>query len=549
MLSVRIWVTQLDSQPLTSRTAINQRDILERNQQVLLMKYIYSKAERVIGWIGSDENGGSQALKTFETLLSNTIRYPDNFEWVRRMPELFTVNTTYPGDNSKKSESNDKLEKLVLLLRRPFWRRAWIVQEMVLQFNLRLMCGEEFTDISATEPFNNAIEKLSRLPNGRPKSVSLGVWMRLNECIAPLRLLAGLRSRHLHRGDQVNRQWEGVFGFMYARVLLEFHKTSDPRDHVYGLLGLMHMDIVPDYGEDVTVADVYLEVARHCLKAEPRGLVPLDILALAGSGHSCNGPECLTHFDLPSWVPDWRIPPPARLRVNRYPYSHAFPSSGGLQVQVIDHKWLLGSAVVWDTVSRTEHATGWDLTEWDLAEKIDIAKPGDWAYPSGISRFEAIVILWVGGLDGSKASRCDLQLDSELFRAYETIFFANIAKPWTNKNSRHELPKLSHLLFKGNMPTSVPMGHRESYLARSRQIRYDMRCFHTERGYIGFGPLATEVGDLICVLQGHKAPVILRRRGLHYTVVGDCDVVGIMNGEVLEAVKRGEAEITKIEIR
>ena len=99
------------------------------------------------------------------------------------------------------------------------------------------------------------------------------------------------------------------------------------------------------------------------------------------------------------------------------------------------------------------------------------------------------------------------------------------------------------------MPTSVPKGHREAYVARSRQLRYDMRCFHTERGYIGLGPLATEAGDLVCVLEGHKAPVILHRRSSHHIFVGDCDVVGIMNGEVLEAVKRGEAEITEIEIR
>jgi hypothetical protein len=329
-----------------------------------------------------------------------------------------------------------------------------------------------------------------------------------------------------------------------VRILLEFHKTSDPRDHVYGLLGLIDLDIVPDYGEDVTVADVHLEVARRCLKTEP-----LDILSLAGTRHSCNGPDCLTHLDSPSWVPDWRFPNPARIRCHRYPQSHAFPSNGGLQMQVIDHKWLRGSAVVWDTVSRTEYKTGWDLKEWDLAEKIDIEKSGDRTYPSGISRFKAIVILWLGGYDGSKTSMRDLQLDSELFRSYEVIFFANIAQPWANKHGRREMPKLVRLMFGRNGRTSVPNGHREAYIARSRQLRHDMRCFHTERGYIGLGPLATEVGDLVCVLEGHKAPVILHRRGSHYIFVGDCDVVGIMNGEVLEAVKRGEAEITEIDIR
>jgi hypothetical protein len=96
------------------------------------MTDIYSKAQRVIAWIGPDENGGSQALKDFETLLENVICYPDNLEWVRRTPEVLSVNGTYTADTGIKFQSNDKLEKLRLLLRRPFWRRIWILQELVL---------------------------------------------------------------------------------------------------------------------------------------------------------------------------------------------------------------------------------------------------------------------------------------------------------------------------------------------------------------------------------------------------------------------------------
>ena len=69
MLPVRIWATQLDAQFLISFAAINQRDRPDRNQQVLLMRNIYPRAERVIGWLGPDENNGSQVLKAFETLL------------------------------------------------------------------------------------------------------------------------------------------------------------------------------------------------------------------------------------------------------------------------------------------------------------------------------------------------------------------------------------------------------------------------------------------------------------------------------------------------
>ncbi len=547
MLYVRVPAAQLQIQFLISRVAINQRDVPERNQQILLMRSIYSKAERVIGWLGPDENGGSQALKTFETLLRTVIRYPDNFEWVRKMPELLTVNGTFT-ENGRQYESNHRLEKLLPWLRSSFWRRIWIVQELVLPLSLRLMCGEEFTDVPDPDSFHRTVHRLAKLPYGRPDSVPLQIWMRIVEGMALLRLIAARRLRHLRRDDVVDRIWEGAAGFMNARVQLEFHQTSDPRDHVYGLLGLFDLDIVPDYGEDMTVGDVYLEVARRCLKTEFR-----DILTLAGTRHSCSGSDCLTHLDSPSWVPDWRLATPARNRLDRYPKSHAFPSDGGLQMQIIDYKWLRGSAVVWDTVSKTEFKVGWDLTEWDLAERIDIEKPGDRAYPSGITRFQAIIILWHGGYDGSKAGRCDLQPGSELFRSYEVIFYANIAKPWTNKHGLSEKPKLVHHVIGGNdltfRATSIPKDHRESYVARSRQLRYGMRCFHTEKGYIGFGPLTTEVGQLICVLEGHKAPVLLERSDSHYLFVGDCDVVGIMNGEVLEVVKRGEAETTDIEIR
>ena len=509
------------------------------------MKDIYTKAERVIGWLGPDENGSSQALKILDTLFRTAIRYPDKFEWALRTPELFTMNGTYTTDSGIDFKSNDRLEKLQHLLKSPFWKRIWIVQELVLPLNLRLLCGEEFMDIPEPVSFYNTVDKLTKFVDGRPTSLPLHTWMRLNEYIARLRLLAALRFRHLHQENQVNRDWKGIPGFIRARGFLDFHETSDPRDHVYGLLGLFDLDIVPDYGGNMTVTDVYLEVAQHCLRTGDA----LDVLCLVGTRQSCNGSDCLTLHDSPSWVPDWRLSIPARLRLHRYPQSHAFPSNGRLQMQVVDHKWLRGSAIIWDTVSRTEYKTGWDLKEWDLVEDIDIEKPGDRVYPSGISSFKAMVFLWLGGYDGSRATMCDLKIDSELFRSYEVIFYAMIAKPWANKHGRHEIPKLNGFMFGREGLKSVPNVHRETYYARSRQLRYDMRCFHTERKYIGLGPLATEAGDIVCVLEGHKAPVLLRRQGSHYTFVGDCDVVGIMNGEVLEAVERGEAEITEIEIR
>ena len=55
------------------------------------MKKIYSKAERVIGWLEPDENGGSQALNTLGTLCRNAICYPTDFEFVQRIKILIGI--------------------------------------------------------------------------------------------------------------------------------------------------------------------------------------------------------------------------------------------------------------------------------------------------------------------------------------------------------------------------------------------------------------------------------------------------------------------------
>lgn len=168
------------------------------------MRSIYSKAERVIGWVGPDENGGSEALKTFETLLRTVIRYPDNFEWVRQIPELLMVNGTFTKDGIQ-YESNHRLEKLLPWLRSPFWRRIWIVQELVLPLSLRLMCGEEFMDVPDPGSFHKTVNGLAKLLHGRPDSLPLQIWRRIVESMALLRLIAARRLRHLRRDDVVER--------------------------------------------------------------------------------------------------------------------------------------------------------------------------------------------------------------------------------------------------------------------------------------------------------------------------------------------------------
>ena len=292
------------------------------------MRSIYSTAERVIGWLGLDQDGGSQAVSTLDNLFKNVRLYPDNFEWVERVPELFTVNAPSnirSGDNAQVNKSNDRIEKLWRLFTRPFWKRIWILQELVLNPNMRLLCGEEFMDLPEPIPLWNTVLLLSELSqNVRPNSVPLELWMRLNDCFLTLRLWAQLRLRHLHPGAHPSGALEGISGFLYARIRLGLYGASDPRDHVYGLFGLFDLNMVADYGENSTVADVYIKVACHGLNAGNP-----DNLSLAGM-NSWSERTGYKPLDAPSWAPDWRMPPSTTNNAARYPQSHAFPSNGKL---------------------------------------------------------------------------------------------------------------------------------------------------------------------------------------------------------------------------
>jgi hypothetical protein len=63
-----LWIDQL---------CINQEDKMEKTQQIMLMRQIYSSAGRVLVWLGADEGNGSIALgllKQIGKLETNTLQ-------------------------------------------------------------------------------------------------------------------------------------------------------------------------------------------------------------------------------------------------------------------------------------------------------------------------------------------------------------------------------------------------------------------------------------------------------------------------------------------
>lgn len=64
--------------------------------------------------------------------------------------------------------------------------------------------------------------------------------------------------------------------------------------------------------------------------------------------------------------------------------------------------------------------------------------------------------------------------------------------------------------------------------------QFKRRPFISTRGYFGLTPCHSELGDIICILYGCVVPLVLRRNGVGYQLIGEAYVHGIMDGEFVK---------------
>lgn len=83
----------------------------------------------------------------------------------------------------------------------------------------------------------------------------------------------------------------------------------------------------------------------------------------------------------------------------------------------------------------------------------------------------------------------------------------------------------------------IPLeGENRKYYESLVKHSLNRRFFITSNGSLGSGPLEMRENDLVCILFGSKAPVILRRSSRAqgcFEWVGQAYVHGVMHGESL----------------
>ncbi|KAI0852757.1 heterokaryon incompatibility protein-domain-containing protein [Daldinia vernicosa] len=79
---------------------------------------------------------------------------------------------------------------------------------------------------------------------------------------------------------------------------------------------------------------------------------------------------------------------------------------------------------------------------------------------------------------------------------------------------------------------------------------HNRRAFRTSNRFIGFGPEIMEPGDKVVVIAGADVPFVLRPCGTSFSLIGECYVEGLMQGELFQQYpefERGEEFLMKLQ--
>lgn len=574
---------------------INQNDRQERSQQVGIMRDIYKNASRTIVWLGTEEKNSDLGIDLCAKLNDFFEDFRERkFDWrtlsapsdqatfnlasqqtdegvykkekprIESSEEKITSQSTNETTKEEKKEARSirmnppsvyELLALRDLASREWFERIWIVQEIALAQDAVLVCGHRSIG------WNEFIFGFGMtFINGADIS---GGWDQNQNFIGTL---VQIRER-VHEPVSTTRQTHAtVLDVLYDCRNFE---ATDPRDKVYGLLGLALQYsntsfVGVDYGKNIE--DVYAEVAHVIISTSDN----LDFLSIP-SGHSHKTKN------LPSWVPDWSNRRPEGLdlifstrHVGPIPFPiRTFSAAGNsTSTPIFKNSYILAlSALMADRVAKVSSiitppsidqlalkqldqslSEEKDKVESDalasmaaffdiLMEIEDIAEPqhSNLAYVTGESRNRAFwrtlcTDITPKGLEAGEAAFLSWQKGLKaprLLKKYRVNKFAGL---------------YNYLAAVGQGVTDIIYDGDGEFGSMLKAAWYS-RFAITEKGYFALVPNSAEVGDEVALFKGGKVPLILRQQGESWRLIGESYVHGIMQGEIFSEKECRDIEL------
>jgi len=468
---------------------VNQSDMAERTSQVKRMADIYSKATRVVVWLGPASEDSSMAIAFFNKICSKTAVDWQTYSFRPTSADTWWADMSVPVPLDQAQSIS-----ISSLLSRPWFDRLWIWQEVCLPSGDTIVkCGNQTIRWSSVCQAILYLVKMNFSHGNRNL-----LKMRLNSVI-----------------QLCDRQSRGYIPFPTLLDETKYCKCSDPRDRIFALLSLLHPServtgIEADYSKTV------LEVYKNAVLCTIRFYQNLGILATASVEQS--------NLGLPSWVPKW----PCRAIGRSLRYS-VWASGETLAVDIGDQGYEGILQVTGVSVATIDRVKGFKLPKYGFATKTDIGHE--------IRRIASWINL-----------RGPLEKDSkDLLTFCRTIFadeFAEIFHP--QRSDELSLKEcLQALRFLLGLEENVDDWNM-SFLGIVGQYVYGRSFFVTKDGSLGLSPKAAKPGDIVTVLLGGETAFILRPADDgYYQVVGEAYCYGFMDAEALLGPLPGRFQLVK----
>ncbi|QIX02031.1 hypothetical protein AMS68_007548 [Peltaster fructicola] len=507
---VTLWIDQI---------CICQDRVAERNAQVQMMGDIFRAARKVIVWLGDDYDDSKAGMQLAQQLL--------HIAKHRSICDLQAADLEVHG---LPKQSSKRWKALAAILHRPWFWRTWIVQEVVLNPNVDLVLGasniswdELGTIVTLLEGPLPRVFQLDQaitafeLPFTKINKIRMRHQGRMPES-RPTSRRAVLDGVFFDEPEDVDDDMPDILDLLLMSRCLG---ATDPRDKIYGLLGIGKHSIETDYSlsSESLFNDFALSIIGEVTHLnERRAEQGLETSAddkevrKAMILLSCAGRQNQT-LDLPSWVPDWTMDIASRPLV--FGIGHRF-QTGGTRLGTFDWQPDSGlqlSGLLFDTVQ--------------TAGAVHLAHAGREA---SVQSHRLIEQWWTEAMEIAvtrvvRSPGSSMHLDA----------FANL---------RRSLGLCKHGYYIGD-----EHGRRQSLLDeaglhadREHNALHTMTLgptrgrvvIVTATGYMGLAPHGAQEGDLLFVVLGSDVPYLLRHKDDGYELIGEAYLQGIMHGEALE---------------
>jgi hypothetical protein len=564
---------------------IDQSNMHERSQQILLMRKVYSEGQHNIAYITQPSDGrrmeqniqkGMEIMKKICSKDNATLAtFRKENEWFFQGKRAMLKRRSNDSDLVLDDDAGKALSSFLQARHRwSFWGRIWIVQEMALAKKVTLMCEDAELDwdlISSflrDEPYFDAFH----LHDDIRFAKSIGKE-NFRNMFSHIKFFHDQRT--VTQKVLTAQTPEKDAGSDLLDILARFRsmESSDPRDKVFGLLGLVHGSHHVDVDYSKTVLQIYTQTALSIIECSEN----LDMICQNPFEPKFTSNDGKDVDQRPSWVPDFGLGQWSS-------YSVLFAQRGifNAGLNILDtpctvagrsEEMLMLKGVILDRVgqflgpSRQEfHSLSWTLQSISGSAKhvLDLH--------FGANGFENLQKQQYLPRVASTISRLE-PAETRIRAFWRTLARDCTAPPNMRRLQKSEIDTLDtvnvELLGLGYRIQTL-RSDTDKYSGRS-SFRFDPRDYapgvyccspledipHGFRDYtfnisrndlfMMVRPHAKE-GDIVVILDGGKVPMILREQlphpteeglGTRYRIVGPAYVHGFMDGEADAAVAAG----------